>query len=170
VILLWEGSREERPSFRGRISCTISVIVLHCMTPQRALSASCYLPGLFNLVSLEFHAATSPQRQDTLRLSMKASATRHPLASTIIPYSSALQYSTMPPLALASPQESLASLTRRLTDLKSFQLPRLRGCKTLDMQREMAEEMRVDLEGVWQSLEVGYGAYQRLFVLMETDV
>jgi hypothetical protein len=76
----------------------------------------------------------------------------------------------MSPLALASPQESLVSLTRRLTDLKSFQLPRLRGCKTLDMQREMAEEMRVDLEGVWQSVEVGYGAYEFLFVLMETDV
>lgn len=64
----------------------------------------------------------------------------------------------MPPLPVTSdldPQSQLANIHRRLNDLRTFQLPRLRECKgPLDLHRELAEEMRGDLERVRLGIEV----------------
>lgn len=55
----------------------------------------------------------------------------------------------------ANPQEILAGAQRRLIDLRTFQLPRLQKCRgPLDLQKELGEEMRCDLEGVRRNLEV----------------
>jgi protein transport protein SEC20 len=57
---------------------------------------------------------------------------------------------------LADLPNTLASLQRRLTDLETFQLPRLSACHgPSDLIRELSEEMRSDLEGVRRGIEVG---------------
>ena len=57
------------------------------------------------------------------------------------------------------PHDLIQSSTRRLNDLKSFQLARLAGCKgPLDIHAELAEEMKSDLESIRNSLEVGHKA------------
>lgn len=50
---------------------------------------------------------------------------------------------------------TLAGVRRRLVDLRTFQLSRLASCRgPLDLHRELAEEMRSDLESVRSRLEV----------------
>ncbi|WVQ68140.1 uncharacterized protein L199_006346 [Kwoniella botswanensis] len=49
----------------------------------------------------------------------------------------------------------LSSLPRRLTDLETFQLPRLVSCKgPLDLHKELVDEMRGDLERVKYNLDL----------------
>ncbi|ORY35630.1 Sec20-domain-containing protein [Naematelia encephala] len=56
---------------------------------------------------------------------------------------------------MADPVSTLAGIRRRLTDLQTFQLPRLSSCAgPLDLHRELAEEMRGDMEGVRQSIDL----------------
>ncbi|WWC71621.1 uncharacterized protein I206_105579 [Kwoniella pini CBS 10737] len=50
---------------------------------------------------------------------------------------------------------TLSSLTRRLNDLDSFQLPRLKSCLgPLDLHKELVEEMRNDLELIRYNIDV----------------
>lgn len=50
---------------------------------------------------------------------------------------------------------SVSIAKRRLNDLQSFQLPRLRQCKgPIGLFREIADEMKSDIEGVRRSIEV----------------
>lgn len=52
-------------------------------------------------------------------------------------------------------ESSLSATSRRLTDLRDFQLPRLQKCVgPIGLYRELGEEMRVDLETVRRPLEV----------------
>ncbi len=61
----------------------------------------------------------------------------------------------MPPIPTLDAQSQLSNLSRRLADLRNFQFPRLRECKgPLDLQRELAEEMRADLQRVRIGIEV----------------
>ena len=61
----------------------------------------------------------------------------------------------MPPIPVLDVQSQLANLGRRLYDLRTFQLPRLRGCKgPLDLHQELAEETYGDLERARQTIEV----------------
>lgn len=52
-------------------------------------------------------------------------------------------------------ESSLAAIRRTLADVRNFQLARLREFRgSLDKHREMGEEMRADLEGAHQSIQV----------------
>jgi protein transport protein SEC20 len=54
---------------------------------------------------------------------------------------------------------AVASAKRRLHDLQTFQLPRLEKCDgPLGLHRELADELKGDLEGVRRNLEVGRAA------------
>ncbi|WVQ99950.1 hypothetical protein IAU59_007093 [Kwoniella sp. CBS 9459] len=58
-------------------------------------------------------------------------------------------------------QVILSNLPRRLNDIETFQLPRLKGCLgPLDLHRELVDEMRGDLEGVRYKLEVAQEMYE----------
>lgn len=53
------------------------------------------------------------------------------------------------------PTPHAASLRRRLADLDTFQLPRLRSCRgPIGLHAELADELRLDLESVRKGLEV----------------
>ena len=57
---------------------------------------------------------------------------------------------------LLDAQSQSRNIRRRLDDLGNFQLSRLRDCKgPLDLQHELADEMRSDLEIVRRGIEVG---------------
>ena len=59
---------------------------------------------------------------------------------------------TSPTLDVSS---HLANLDRRLADLRTFQLPRLREYRgPLDLHRELADELRGDLENLRRGIEV----------------
>ena len=50
---------------------------------------------------------------------------------------------------------SVSIAQRRLNDLQSFQLARLQQCKgPVELFREIADEMKSDIEGVRRSIEV----------------
>lgn len=50
---------------------------------------------------------------------------------------------------------AVASAKRRLHDLQTFQLPRLEKCSgPLGLHRELADELKGDMEGVRRTLEV----------------
>ncbi|WVF72748.1 hypothetical protein IAT40_007566 [Kwoniella sp. CBS 6097] len=57
-------------------------------------------------------------------------------------------------------QVILSNLPRRLNDIETFQLPRLKGCLgPLDLHRELVDEMRGDLDAVRYKLEVAQELY-----------
>ncbi|WVR07452.1 hypothetical protein IAU60_004493 [Kwoniella sp. DSM 27419] len=57
----------------------------------------------------------------------------------------------------------LSSIPRRLTDLETYQLPRLESCRgPLDLHRELTEELRADLEAVRYDLEVARELFESL--------
>ena len=64
----------------------------------------------------------------------------------------------MPPLPTTfddATNASIASIQRRQTDLREFQLPRLRGCsESLASQQQYAAEVREDLETITRFVEV----------------
>ena len=64
----------------------------------------------------------------------------------------------MPPLPLTFDDvtsASIASIQRRQSDLRDFQIPRLRGCsESLTAQQQFAAELREDLEAVMRLIEV----------------
>lgn len=63
----------------------------------------------------------------------------------------------MPPIP-TSPAQLLSSLQHRIHDIRAYQLPRLRSCKSSSgtgSQRELAEEVKSDLEYLRRGLEVG---------------
>ena len=64
----------------------------------------------------------------------------------------------MPPLPLTfddATSASIASIQRRQSDLRDFQIPRLRGCgESLATQQQYAAELREDLETVMRLIEV----------------
>ncbi|KAK4685769.1 protein transport protein SEC20, partial [Tremellales sp. Uapishka_1] len=60
----------------------------------------------------------------------------------------------LPPATLASIQSLLASVERQTHDIASYQLPRLSTTTSLALHRELAEEVRTDLDAVAHSLEV----------------
>ena len=62
---------------------------------------------------------------------------------------------------------SVSIATRRLNDLRTYQLPRLIQCQgPVQLFREIADEMKGDLEGVRRSIEVGWlGSAGALFAL-----
>lgn len=64
----------------------------------------------------------------------------------------------MPPLPLTFDDvtsASIASIQRRQSDLRDFQIPRLRGCsESLATQQQFAAELREDLEAVMRLIEV----------------
>lgn len=74
----------------------------------------------------------------------------------------------MPPLPTTfddATNASVASIQRRQTDLREFQLPRLRGCsESLALQQQYAAELREDLETITRFVEVSL--CQMLFILM----
>jgi protein transport protein SEC20 len=56
---------------------------------------------------------------------------------------------------MTSTAPQLASLQRRLGDLNSYQLPRLRECTgPIGLHNELADELRLDLAGIRRGLEV----------------
>jgi protein transport protein SEC20 len=60
----------------------------------------------------------------------------------------------MPPLPSA-PSDIYPSITRRLDDIDTFQIPRLAKCAgPISLQRELAEETKGDLEQVRRNIEV----------------
>lgn len=60
----------------------------------------------------------------------------------------------MPP-GPTQPEEILAGVRRRLTDVGDFQLPRLRDLRgPLELQRDLAEEARTDLERANADIQV----------------
>ena len=64
----------------------------------------------------------------------------------------------MPPLPLTFDDATSASITsiqRRQSDLRDFQIPRLRGCgESLATQQQYAAELREDMETVMRLIEV----------------
>ncbi|OCF37880.1 hypothetical protein I317_03457 [Kwoniella heveanensis CBS 569] len=55
----------------------------------------------------------------------------------------------------------LSNLPRRLNDIETFQLPRLRACLgPLDLHRELVEELRGDLDSIKYKLEVAQELYE----------
>ena len=74
----------------------------------------------------------------------------------------------MPPLPTTfddATNASIATIQRRQTDLREFQLPRLRGCsESLALQQQYAAELREDLETIMRFVEVS--PFQTLFILM----
>lgn len=59
------------------------------------------------------------------------------------------------------PTPTLSALTRRLDDVRSYQLPRLRGCTT-SLAADLAAEARADLETVRAGLEESREACEAL--------
>lgn len=60
----------------------------------------------------------------------------------------------MPPLP-STPSDLYPSITRRLDDIDSFQIPRLAKCSgPIALQRDLAEETKGDLEQVRRNIEV----------------
>lgn len=60
------------------------------------------------------------------------------------------------PDSLFTEASTLATtLSRRLRDLREYQLPRLRDCRDVGIQGEIAAEMREDLGLVYRNVEVG---------------
>jgi len=64
----------------------------------------------------------------------------------------------MPPLPTTfddATNASIASVKRRQSDLREFQIPRLRGCsESLTIQQQYAAELREDLETITRLVEV----------------
>ncbi|KAK8854823.1 hypothetical protein IAR55_003562 [Kwoniella newhampshirensis] len=81
----------------------------------------------------------------------------------------------MPPTPSSSTmtnvQPILSSLPRRLADLQTFQLPRLKSCLgPPDLHRELADEMRGDLESVRYNLEAARELSESLSKSEKQDV
>jgi hypothetical protein len=62
-------------------------------------------------------------------------------------------HTKMPPLP-TTPDDLYPSIKRRLDDIESFQLPRITKCGSVGLQRELAEEIKGDLELIRRSVEV----------------
>ncbi|KAJ9101145.1 hypothetical protein QFC21_003363 [Naganishia friedmannii] len=63
----------------------------------------------------------------------------------------------------ADPQETIAAARRRLADLQTYQLPRLRDCRgPVDLQRELSAELKEDIRRVKRSIDaVDTAAYEQ---------
>jgi protein transport protein SEC20 len=58
-------------------------------------------------------------------------------------------------MAPANPQEITTVARRRLVDLQTYQLPRLRDCRgPVDLQRELSAELKEDIRRVERSIDV----------------
>jgi protein transport protein SEC20 len=58
-------------------------------------------------------------------------------------------------MAPANPQEITTVARRRLADLQTYQLPRLRDCRgPVDLQRELSAELKEDIRRVERSIDV----------------
>lgn len=58
-------------------------------------------------------------------------------------------------MAQASASSALPGLTRRVNDIRTFQIPRLQNCRgPLSLHAELADELRQDLEDVARNLDV----------------
>jgi hypothetical protein len=61
----------------------------------------------------------------------------------------------MPPLPTSEAEALVSGVRRRLHDVRTYQLDRLRGCQgPVDLHRELAEEMRTDLETAYRNIQV----------------
>lgn len=58
-------------------------------------------------------------------------------------------------MALATSSSAIPGLTRRLNDVRTFQIPRLKECRgPLSLHAELADELRQDLDDIARTLEV----------------
>jgi len=72
----------------------------------------------------------------------------------------------MPPLP-TTPDDLYPSIKRRLDDIESFQLPRLTKCGSVGLQRELAEEIKGDLELIRRSVEVCLSSYGEQVLMVD---